>query len=74
MLITAQTWFILWRPWLRRPHATEAVMHDRLGGSIRPCSRRFLALGTAFFEPAWGLFTLLLMIIIDRVPFLRRIG
>jgi uncharacterized membrane protein len=74
MLITAQTWLILWRPRLRRPHATEAVMHDRMGGSIRALLVQVLALGIAFFEPAWGLFTLLLMIIIDRVPFLRRIG
>jgi uncharacterized membrane protein len=73
-LITAQTWLILRRPRLRRPHVTDAIMHDRLGGSVRALLVQVLALGIAFFEPAWGLITLLLMIVVERIPFLRRIG
>jgi uncharacterized membrane protein len=73
-LMAAQTWVILRRPRLRRPYATDAVLHDRMGGSIRALLVQVVALGVAFVEPEWGLFTLLLMIVIDRVPFLRRIG
>jgi uncharacterized membrane protein len=73
-LITAQTWWIRRHSRLRRPHATDAVMRDRMGGAIRALLVQVLALGVAFISPAAGLYTLLLMIVIDRVPFLRRIG
>jgi uncharacterized membrane protein len=72
VLITAQTWLILRRPRLRRPYGTDAIMRDRIGGSARALLVILLAFGVAFIEPAWGLYTLLLLIVIDRIPFLRR--
>ncbi len=72
LLITAQTWLIQRRPRLRRPYGTDAVMRDRIGGSARALLVLVLAFGVAFIEPVWGLYTLLLLIVIDRIPFLRR--
>jgi uncharacterized membrane protein len=73
-LITAQTWLIRRRPRLRRAYVSDAIMRANVGGSVRALLVQVLALGVAFFEPQWGLYTLLLMIVIDRVPFLKRLG
>jgi uncharacterized membrane protein len=72
VLITAQTWLILRQPRLRRPHVTDAIMRDRISGSGRALFVQVLALVVAFIEPVAGLYTLVLLAVIDRVPFPRR--
>lgn len=71
VFITAQTWWVLRQPQLRRVHATNALMRDRLDGSSRALFVQLLAFGVAFIDPAWGLLTLLLLAVIDRIPLPR---
>jgi uncharacterized membrane protein len=72
LLISAQTWWILRRPQLWRVHVTDSMMRNKLDGSVRALLVQILALAVAFLAPEWGLLTLLLLIVIDRIPFLRR--
>ena len=72
IMMTAQTWWVLRHPQLRRVHATHDVMRDRMGGSLRATFVQALALGVSFLSPAWGLSTLWLLAVIDRIPLPRR--
>jgi uncharacterized membrane protein len=69
--MSAQTWWVLRHPQLRRVHATDAVMRDRMDGSSRATFVQLLALGVSFISPVWGLSTLWLLALIDRVPLPR---
>jgi uncharacterized membrane protein len=72
IMMTAQTWWVLRHPQLRRVHATHDVMRDRMDGSLRATFVQALALGVSFLSPAWGLSTLWLLAVIDRIPLPRR--
>ena len=56
------------RPSMRRTTSCATVSD----GSLRATFVQVLALGVAFIGPAWGLSTLWLLAVIDRIPFLRR--
>ena len=71
-MMTAQTWWVLRHPQLRRVHATHDVMRDRMDGSLRATFVQALALGVSFLSPTWGLSTLWLLAVIDRIPLPRR--